>query len=515
MSQALLAAAYEALRSGRMEDAGRLCRAVLALDPQSASFQANLGLTLKKTGHLTAAAALCRRALVLAPAQAQIHNNLGSAWQEAGMVEEAAGCYRTSIALAPGSAGPYFNLGSLLRDQGRLDQAPASFRRALWIEPGHPDLHGGLAALEQYRDRLAAAIPGYRRAVALQPERADFYNNLGNGLLQDGQIAPAELAYRRALALVPEHADACFNLSLVFLLTGRLREGWPGYEQRWRTRQLSHEQRDFSQPLWRGQADAGRTLLLHGEQGFGDNLQFCRYAPLAQAKGLRIVLEVPAPLRRLLDGLAGCDLVVAKGGPLPPFDFHCPLLSLPLMLGTESLADIPAPIPYILPDSATTALWAERIGARSGERPRVGLAWAGAPRSDSPAQAAFDRRRSLPPAALARILAMPGISFFSLQKGSVAGPGLIDFMADMADFADTAAFIANLDLVISVDTAVAHLAGAMGKPVWLLNRFDTDWRWLTEREDTPWYPTMRIFRQRLRGDWDGVIDDVARALAAW
>jgi Tfp pilus assembly protein PilF len=514
MSREVLAAAYEALRTGQMEDADRLCRAVLALDPQSASFQANLGLALKKSGHLKAAAASCRRALVLAPAHPQIHNNLGSAWQEAGMVDQAAECYRTSIILAPGSPGPYHNLGSLLRDQGRLDQGLASFRRALWIEPRHPDLHDGLATLEQYRERLDVAIPSYRRAIALQPERADFYNNFGNGLLQDGQVAPAELVYRRALALAPEHADACFNLSLVFLLTGRLRQGWPGYERRWQTRQLSHERRDFPQPLWQGQASPGRTLLLHGEQGFGDILQFCRYAPLARAKGVRIVLEVPAALRRLLDGPAGCDLVVTRGDPLPPFDFHCPLLSLPLMLGTQSLADIPASIPYIRPETALTALWAKRLGARSDGRPRVGLVWAGAPRSDSPAQAAFDRRRSLPPAALARLLAIPGLCFFSLQKGIVAGPGLIDFMAEMTDFADTAALIANLDLVISVDTAVAHLAGAIGKTVWLLNRFDTDWRWLTERDDTPWYPTMRIFRQRLRGDWNGVIDDVAQALAA-
>jgi hypothetical protein len=344
--------------------------------------------------------------------------------------------------------------------------------------------------------------------VALQPERADFYSNFGNGLNQGGWLDEAEAVYRRALLIAPDLNDARFNLSLLLLLTGRLREGWPGYEARWNTPQLVKERRSFSAPQWRGEAAPGKTLLLHGEQGFGDSIQFCRYAALAQARGLRVVLEIQQPLHRLSKSLAGCDLVLARGDPLPEFDFHCPLLSLPLAMGTDSLADIPAPIPYLRPDPDAVALWAGRIS----DGFNVGLAWAGAPRAESPAQAAFDRRRSLPHETLAPILAISGIKFFSLQKGYLAGSGMMDFMAEMADFADTAALIANLDLVISVDTAIAHLAGAMGKPVWLLNRLDTDWRWLTERSDTPWYPTMRIFRQRSGGDWDGVVAEVADAL---
>ena len=488
-------------------------RTALALDPGSAAALANLGFALKQAGELEAAIGAYRRALLLAPDHSQIHTNLGSALHQAGAAAEAAVSYRTSILLAPGFPGAYFNLGSLVRDQGGLDAASPPFHRALRLEPGHPDLHGGLATLEQYRNRLDGAAAGYRRAVALQPGRADFYSNLGNGLNQAGDWPLAEAAYRRALLLAPGQGDALFNLSLLLLLTGRLREGWPGYEARWGTQQLAKERRSFSQPMWRGEAAPGKTLLLHGEQGFGDTLQFCRYAALAKAKGLRIVLEVQPPLRRLLRPLAGCDLVVGRGGPLPDFDFHCPLLSLPLMLGTDSLADIPAPVPYLRAEAQAVVVWAERLAAFHGEGLRVGLAWAGAPRSDSPAQAAFDRRRSLPFSALAPILDMPGIRFFSLQKGVLAD-GLADFMAEMADFADTAALIANLDLVISADTAVAHLAGAMGKPVWLLNRFDTDWRWLTERSDTPWYPTMRIFRQRLRGDWGEVIEEVREALGA-
>jgi len=486
-------------------------RAALALDPGSAAALANLGFALKQAGRLETAIGAYRRALALAPDHPQIHTNLGAALHQAGAAAEAGASYRASILLAPGFPGAYFNLGSLMRDQGELDGASSRFHRALRLEPGHPDLHGGLATLEQYRNRLDTAIPGYRRALVLQPGRADLYTNLGNGLNQAGASPLAEAAYRRALALAPGQSDARFNLSLLLLLTGRLREGWPGYEARWETGQLAKERRSFPQPLWQGEAMPGKTVLLHGEQGFGDTLQFCRYAALAREKGPRIVLEVQPPLLRLLRPLAGCDLVVARGDPLPDFDAHCPLLSLPMILGTHSLGDIPAPVPYIRAEAQAVVVWAERLAAFYGEGFRVGLAWAGAPRSDSPAQAAFDRRRSLPFSALAPILDVPGIRFFSLQKGVLAD-GLADFMAEMSDFADTAALIANLDLVISADTAVAHLAGAMGKPVWLLNRFDTDWRWLTERSDTPWYPTMRIFRQRLRGDWGGVIEEVAEAL---
>ena len=480
--------------------------------PAAAVERANLGVALKRAGKLQEAAGAYRRALALAPDHAPLHNNLGSTLHEAGQTIAAAECYRKAILLMPEQIGAYHNLGSLQRDQGKLDEALSGFHRAVRLDPGHPDLHGGLAVLEQYRERLDRAIPGYRRAVALQPGRADFYTNLGNGLRQDGRLPSAEAAYRRALLIAPEQSDARFNLSLLLLLTGRLREGWPGYEQRWETRQLSKERRSFSVPLWQGEAAAGKTLLLHGEQGFGDTLQFCRYAALAQARGLRIVLEVQPPLSRLLHTLAGCELVVARGAPLPAFDFHCPLLSLPMILGTNDLAGIPAPIAYLRPDAKAVALWAGRLAALPGEGPRVGLAWAGAARRDSPVQAAFDRRRSLSLTALAPILAVPGVRFFSLQKGVPAGPGLIDFMAEMTDFADTAALVANLDLVISVDTSVAHLAGAMGKPVWLLNRFDTDWRWLMEGEDTRWYPSMRIFRQKSGGDWDGVIAGVREAL---
>ena len=472
--------------------------------PAAAAERANLGVALRRAGKLDEAAGAYRQALGLAPDHAPLHNNLGSALHEAGRTEAAAECYRKAIVLAPDQIAAYHNLGSLLRDSGRLAEAEACFLPALLLAPHSPDLQGGRASLSLYQGRLDRAIAGWRAMIALQPERADAYINLAGARCQQGSLALAEQAYRLALTLAPDHGEARFNLSLLLLLTGRFAEGWPGYEERWKTRQLAKERRSFSQPQWRGEEAAGKTILLHAEQGFGDALQFCRYAPLVKARGLRVLLEVQPPLHRLLASLEGCDRVVARGDALPPFDLHSPLMSLPLALGMKSLGDIPASIPYIRTE--------KRYSLPASGR-KVGVAWAGAPRADSPEQAAFDRRRSLPDAALAQLLAVPDVQFVSLQKGRPASIGMIDLMAGMADFADTAALIAELDLVISVDTAIAHLAGAMGKPVWLLNRFDTDWRWLTDRPDTPWYPTMRIFRQCSPGDWAGLIDDVVDALS--
>jgi len=274
-------------------------------------------------------------------------------------------------------------------------------------------------------------------------------------------------------------------------------------------------QRDFAQPQWRGQSAEKRTLLIHAEQGLGDSLQFCRYAPLAAARGLKVVLEVQRPLVRLLRSLSGVELVVEAGGELPSFDFHCPMLSLPLALDT-TLATVPSAAFYLQADRALIAAWRTRLAARPGLR--IGLAWAGRSRIHASELAAVDRRRSIALDHLAPLFDLPGFQFFSLQKDDPKAPAdvpLTDFMDEMEDFADTAALIANLDLVISVDTAIAHLAAALGKPVWLLNRYDSCWRWLRTREDSPWYPSLRMFRQPAAGDWRTVIERVGAELRLW
>jgi hypothetical protein len=296
--------------------------------------------------------------------------------------------------------------------------------------------------------------------------------------------------------------------------------GWRKYEWRWQQPTVLGSQSDRARPLWLGATDViGKTILLHAEQGFGDTLQFCRYAPLV-ARTADVVLEVPRPLLRLLSTLPGVSRIVASGDPLPHFDLHCPLLSLPLAFGT-TLADLPNHVPYLRADPVHVTAWRQRLAPLPGIR--VGLVWSGNPRLDIPLANRIDRRRSTTLDRLAPLGEIPGVSLVSLQKGDFRAqsttppPGLAiaDWTDELDDFADTAALIEALDLVISVDTSVVHLAGALGKPVWVLNRYDACWRWLRDRGDSPWYPTARLFRQPTPGDWDGMIAEVVAALRHW
>jgi len=301
---------------------------------------------------------------------------------------------------------------------------------------------------------------------------------------------------------------------MALLALGDMAEGWHEHEWRWKTPQMIDAIRNFSRPQWRGEAAADRTLLIHAEQGFGDTIQFCRYAPLAAARGFRVVMEVPKQLARLLQCLPGVNLIIGTGEPLPSFDVHSPMMSLPWAMGTTK-ATIPDASPYLRADIAAVENWRRRLATMVGHGPRIGLVWAGNPRKDKPALVAIDKRRSITLERLAPLFEIYGLHFFSLQKDEPGECGtfpLINLMAEIGDFADTAALIVNLDLVISVDTAVAHLAGALGKPVWLLNRFDSDWRWLLGRRDSPWYPTLRLFHQPRPGDWDSVIAEIVFVL---
>jgi hypothetical protein len=312
------------------------------------------------------------------------------------------------------------------------------------------------------------------------------------------------------------------------LQTGELATGFAEYEWRWRRKRIAPSRRDFDAPLWLGDTPLdGKTILLHAEQGLGDTLQFCRYARLVAAQGARVVLEVQPELTRLLAGLDGVSELVTAGEALPPFDCHSPLLSLPLALHT-TIATIPARTPYLLADRAASARFRTRIEEVAGAPSlKVGLVWAGGHRPHVPELRKNDARRSLAYDRFAPIVEVPGVQFFSLQKGENAAHQLsamrerhepsqrvIDWTSELTDFADTAALVDNLDLVISVDTSTAHLAGALNKPVWILNRLDTCWRWMLEREDSPWYPSARLFRQPALGDWDSVIESIASALTA-
>jgi hypothetical protein len=355
----------------------------------------------------------------------------------------------------------------------------------------------------------AKAIETLRTALQLQPDAALTHYNLGATLAKQGLLSEAIDCYRQAMACDPNHVEAKWNCALAYLMRGDYAHGWPLHE--FRLHKTSAHRIPLAKPRWQGDDLAGKTILVHAEQGFGDTLQFVRFLPALTEKygAQEVILECQPALTRLLVNMQGVTKIVAGGvDTLPPFDVHIPLLSLPLLFETR-VDNIPVEVPYILAPKQLIQKWQSRAADES--RPKIGLAWAGATNN------ANDARRSIKASILAPLLANQGICFISLQKAASNTAGsdelpLIDWTDELTDFAETAALIAQLDLVICVDTAVAHLAGAMGKPVWLLNSFESEWRWMRDRDDSPWYPGMRIFRQPKPGDWESVINQVANEL---
>jgi len=395
-------------------------------------------------------------------------------------------------------------------------KAIAAYRQAIGLKPDFAEAHGNLGNALKGAAQFEDAIAAYRQAIRLKPDYPEMHSNLGIALRELGRLDEAIIAYRQAIRLKPELAEAHNNLSLALLARGDFQQGWEEYKWRWKCKDFTSPAPNFAQPQWDGRPLEARTILLRAEQGFGDALQTIRYLPLVARRGAgSIIIECHAELERLFRMMSGKCRIVARGQPLPAFEFHCPLLSLPLIFGTNS-ANIPNEAPYLHADADDARRWQHRLAEHS-PRVNVGLVWAGRPTHID------DRNRSIKLARLAPLGQLPGVSFFSLQKGDAAaeakcppaGMELIDWTEELEDFADTAGLIANLDLVIAVDTAVVHLAGAMGKPVWTLLPFVADWRWLLERDDSPWYPSMRLFRQPSKGDWDGVITRVAEALPLW
>lgn len=490
---------------------GHLERAV-ALRPDVAHFRANLGTARLAAGDHAGAEACFRRVLETQPDNDDCWTNLGLALLRQGRADDAEPCFARALAVAPGRADAGPNLAACLHRRGdeagaggRADDAEACYRAALRVCPGHTASLTNLGNLLASRGRYDEAVTMLRRAVALDPVAADAHHNLAAALVAAGCLDEAEAASFAALLFDPGHADAHYTLGTAQLLAGRLPEGFAGLEYRWRRRGFASP-REFAQPQWDGGALAGRTLLLHAEQGLGDAIQMLRFIPAIAAQA-RVLLEVPAPLRRLAKGLARHAEMFTSGEALPGFDLHCPLPSLPFALGLR-LEGIPARVPYLRANAVDMAHWRDRLAGLEGLR--VGLCWAG-----NPGYAA-DARRSIDPGRLAALADLPGIAFVSLQPGAQPpGLRLHDWTRDLRDLADTAALMAGLDLVVTVDTAVAHLAGALGRPVWLLNRFDTCWRWLLGRDDSPWYPTLRQFRQKRPGDWDGVLAAVRLEIAAY
>jgi hypothetical protein len=424
----------------------------------------------------------------------------------AGRYAEAESICRRVLAQLPEQVDALHLLGVLAGQSGHTDEAIRLLGRAVQIKPG-AEVFSNLGVALREKGQLDAAIDAHRSALKINPDYADAWRNLGVALNAKGLFDEAMAAFARAIEIKPDFADVHFNLGVLMLLRGDFQNGWREYEWRWKL-QSQLTPRPTGPGQWDGEALHGQTILLYAEQGIGDTLQFIRYVPMVAQRGGRVIVQCPRGLSRLLAGFGDTQQIIEIGQPLPHFDRHCALLSLPLIFSTD-LRSIPQQIPYLKANPQLTQHWRERLEPQKNLK--VGIAWAGRPGHR------FDRYRSLDFSLLAPLWAVPGVQFISLQKGQSkpvppAGADWVDWTDDLDDFAQTAALIENLDLIISVDTAVAHLAGAMGKAVWVLLPFVPDWRWLLDREDSPWYPTMRLFRQPALDDWPAVIGRVAGQL---
>jgi tetratricopeptide (TPR) repeat protein len=495
---------------GRAEDALASFDRAIMLRPDYAAALLNRAQILKRLGRSREAINGFERAFALKPPDADALVARGNTHYDMRSFAAALADYDSALALRPDAAPIHNNRGNALRELARHAEALASFDRAVALKPDYAEAHNNRGNTQLVLNRLTPALDDYERALGLKPDYADALVNRGIALRHLGRLDDALASFDRAIAIKPALAEAHWSRALACLEAGDFAAGWPGYEWRWRRSHAEMVPRDMPQPQWRGEDLHGKTILLHAEQGFGDTLQFIRYLPRVAAKGATVVLEIPDALRPLID-TTGIAATLSRGQQPPPFDLHCPLASLPLAFGT-TLATIPADVPYVSAPPERVAAWSARLPP--AHAPRIGLAWSGKATHKN------DHNRSIALAALKPLLAKAGGTFVSLQKDYRAhdraalaeSGGLVRLDDALVDFADTAAVIEALDLVITVDTAVAHLAGAMGKPVWIMLPAIGDWRWLTAREDSPWYPSAHLFRQPQIGDWDSVIARMCREL---
>lgn len=496
----------------RFGEAEAAYRHALAIDPGDVGLICNLGASLYRQGLLEEAIVQYRRAIALAPDNVAALRLLGLVLHESRHLDEAAKIYRQTFARDPADHMIATNLGACLSDLGELDDAAASCEHALLLKPDHAPAYTNLGIIFEKQERVADAVAAHRCAVAADPSYAKGHANLAVALRNAGEIDEALAVSARAVALDPEQPLAQYNHAHFLLMNGHFAEGFEAYRWRRKCRTLSDGDPSFSEPEWQGEPLAGRTLLLFAEYGLGDALHFVRYLPMVTALGGRIILQVQPALAALLRQLPDVT-VIARGEALPPFDLQLPLMSLPRLFGT-TLDNLPAAVPYLHPDAEKLSRWRAALGHET--RLKVGVVWAGNAKHKG------DRQRSLSAEALLPRLVMPGVQLYSLQKElrsedgrvlAALGDDVVDLAPALGDFADTAAAVAALDLVIAVDTSVAHLAGALGRPVWMLTPYALDWRWLRDREDSPWYPTMRLFRQRSPREWDDPLMRLTAALA--
>ena len=516
-----LATAAGHLKAGRLAEAEAACRALLAGrpagHPEAPRLHALLGAALMKQGRFDAGIAAYGQAIALAPQGAtdwlaEANFEMALVLRRRGQSAAAAAALEQVIALRPDAATAHNNLGLALKDLRRFEEAVGCFRRAIELDPRFALAHINLGEALYQLDDTDAALAALRTGISLLPAQAEGHNNLGTVLHSLGRIDEARQAFDRAVACNPAHAVARCNRSHLILMEGDFAAGFAEYEWRRKGGVPGRQPPAFDRPEWTGEPLAGRTIVLHTEQGFGDALQFARFVPAVEALGGAVILQVQVPLLALLTRSFPAARVLANDQPLPPFDCHAPLMSLPWRLGT-TLDTLPARVPYLVPDPAKLAHWRARLAPVRGLK--VGLVWSGSPTHG------FDRRRSIPAQRLLEHLPAEDVALFSLQKdvrpadqAALADRGgrVVDLSAALGDFSDTAAAVSALDLMISIDSAVAHLAGALACPTWVLLPHALDWRWLRGRADSPWYPTARLFRQQTPGAWPEALARAGSAL---
>lgn len=574
MNDSALAAALQLHRNGNLGEAERLYRSILEKNPRHPDALHLLGMIADQVGQSTLAVQLIQAAIEVQP-DASYYNNLGNVLEKISRREEAQASYRQAITLNPKYADAHYNLGlsyyrqsqlplsidafrravecneqlpaawnslgAALMDASHYPQAVTCLEKALSLSPDYAEAHLNLGNVLQKMGKNAEALPRIHRALSLKPDLERAWNTLG--IIFDNMDAPGAIdcfrmalqyksdypeamsnlgrlltftkesdeglaLLRRVTQLWPDYADGHWNFALALLLHGQYQEGWQEHEWRWRINDFSSPKRNFSQPQWQGEDLHGKKLLIHAEQGLGDTIQFSRFLPMVKASGAEIILEIRDSLRRLMAGIPEISQIVNYGDPLPEFDVHCPLMSLPHVFET-TLDKIPPAIQF-------PSLADHRTGTSFASPLQVGLVWAGNPNHG------LDRRRSVSIQALLPLKNISNVSYFCAFKGPAAQEVLAmapqwqitDLCSDAEDLFDTAKKISQMDLIISVDTAVAHLAATMGRPVWLLVSQTPDWRWLCDREDSPWYPSIRIFRQRSLGNWDEVVAQIEKELTA-
>lgn len=513
--EALFNRANVLLGLGRMAEALAGYDRALGLNPKLVPALNNRGTALQALGRDAEALTSFERALALAPDYPDAHDNRGNALRRLGRPLEALAAYDRAIALRPNFAEAYTNRGNCLLDLERPEEALASHDKALVLAPDYAAAHNNRANTLLDLGRSEEALSAFDHALALQPDLADALSNRGNALKELGRLEEARASYEGALALSPQHINTLYNLGQLDLLSGRLSEGWRGFEHRWLALGLVKRRLAASCPEWTGEDLRNKRIAVLDEMGLGDTILFARFLKSLVAQGARPVLATRAGLRRLL-GTMGDGIGIIDHVPVDEaFEFQIPLMSVPRVLGT-TIETIPASCPYLTADADLVARWREAL-PRDGLR--IGIVWQGNPK------ASIDAGRSIPLAAFAPLARVPGVRLVALQKGhgldqlahlpegmQVATLGEA-FDAGADAFIDTAAVVTCLDLVVSIDTAIAHVAGALGRPVWVALRHVPDWRWFMEREDTPWYPRTRLFRQRRPGDWAEVIGRMAEAAA--